>query len=1231
MKKLVVWAVCVAACIPGLAQTLQAPFVHPGLNHSRADLDRMKEKVLAKEHPWIEGWDSLCNFRDSRADFKASPKPTLGGSDGTRQRAERDAKAAYYNMLRWYVTGDESHARCAVDILNDWSNSIKSVVTGELFMLPVAAFMKAADLVRLYPGWEQEDRERFEKMARDYFYPACRDFLGTPGSWPGWDGPANTCCLYIGVYLDDAEMVNSAIDYYKNGASGGSINQGIVFDGQPTEMGRDQPHAVIGLDFYADLCQTLWNQGVDMFSYQDNLLLKGFEYYAKFNLEHPVDWKPIVYQGHKFYYPAPSSGNPGSMPNNRILANELVYHHYVDRKGLDAPWLRTMMKLKNVDVLYGLMYTCSDTTTAYVPYPVPPVPEGLEAQGGLHRIALDWKPAGGDVANGYDIQRSMSPDGGFETIGSWSGNATSEYADTAIVPGKTYYYRVRAKNQSGESGWTAPVSATAEQGSTTLFPAGWTQRDIDKEDWMIDGVTKYAPVNGNTFVVTGSGRDIYRPDHPEGNFTYSAVSGDFELVARMFSGEQFGNKEKFGLVVRENTTTSSQKVMLWVGDAGTRQTHFIWRGTSDGGGWIDGSDHTWMPFWFKLVRKGDKFEAYVSDYGTVWHQIGAADIPFPTDCLAGIWVCGGGGRPEGYTVSFDHVSLTAAGTALPPMPENLKVETSGSTALKLSWSTQGHVSAYKLCRATSPDGPFVTLATNLSEPSYVDDGLEPATTYYYKVWSSNAAGESNGCAEGSASTSALSLPSAPSGVEAFAGNGFVGLSWEATGERTAYYQVRRGTSFGGPYTLMGRAMDCRFTDHKVDNGQMYYYVVSAVNAVGEGKASDEAKAYPQVGRCQYWPLDEGSGTEATDVWNGGVAQLAGNAVYEGGKFHSGVRLNGGHLSFPSGWASGWKDFSLSLWVRPERVENWARIVDCNRGTDNNFFLTVQAAQTGFLRYAITQGGNSDEQQINTNFKMKAGAWTHIVLTQKGSTGILYANGVEVGRNENLTLSPSSLGATTQNFIGRSAYASDPSLFGWVDDVRVYDCALDAGQVSALYGAATQAITFGELAECKVGDEAFTPPVSSTSGLSVALKSSAPSVVEVVNGHGLLPLSAGRSEITALQTGNLLYASALPVVRTQVVSEGSGVESAAQVGAEWCAEVSGGRLTVRFSSVPARNTVVGLYSLSGTLVGTVGVSGGLECGMPVGQMSSGVYLLKVSDGEHTGVRKIILNKETNGKM
>lgn len=182
MRKIFLIAILCLVPFIGQAQELQAPFAHPGLNHSRADLERMKEKVLAKEKPWIDGWDALCAFRDAQSDFKASPKPSLGGTDGTRQRASRDAMAAYYNILRWYVTGDEAHARCAVDILNAWSASVQSVVTGELYMLPACEFMEAAELVRLYPGWKAEDVERFEKMARDYIYPACRDFRGEAGT-----------------------------------------------------------------------------------------------------------------------------------------------------------------------------------------------------------------------------------------------------------------------------------------------------------------------------------------------------------------------------------------------------------------------------------------------------------------------------------------------------------------------------------------------------------------------------------------------------------------------------------------------------------------------------------------------------------------------------------------------------------------------------------------------------------------------------------------------------------------------------------------------------------------------------------------------------------------------------------------------------------------------------------------------------------------------------------------
>ena len=53
MRKIFLIAILCLVPFIGQAQELQAPFAHPGLNHSRADLERMKEKVLGKEKPWI--------------------------------------------------------------------------------------------------------------------------------------------------------------------------------------------------------------------------------------------------------------------------------------------------------------------------------------------------------------------------------------------------------------------------------------------------------------------------------------------------------------------------------------------------------------------------------------------------------------------------------------------------------------------------------------------------------------------------------------------------------------------------------------------------------------------------------------------------------------------------------------------------------------------------------------------------------------------------------------------------------------------------------------------------------------------------------------------------------------------------------------------------------------------------------------------------------------------------
>jgi hypothetical protein len=150
------------------------------------------------------------------------------------------------------------------------------------------------------------------------------------------------------------------------------------------------------------------------------------------------------------------------------------------------------------------------------------------------------------------------------------------------------------------------------------------------------------------------------------------------------------------------------------------------------------------------------------------------------------------------------------------------------------------------------------------------------------------------------------------------------------------------------------------------------------------------------------------------------------------------------------------DFTISTWVNLDAASGWSRIFDFGSGITSNMFLTPANGATGTVRFAITTSGGGGEQQINGTSALPTGAWTHVAVTLSGNLGILYVNGVEVGRNEALTLTPMSLGSTTQNWIGRSQYP-DPYLDGRVDDFRIYDNALPASDVLALFNGTAGAL------------------------------------------------------------------------------------------------------------------------------------------------------------------------------
>lgn len=192
------------------------------------------------------------------------------------------------------------------------------------------------------------------------------------------------------------------------------------------------------------------------------------------------------------------------------------------------------------------------------------------------------------------------------------------------------------------------------------------------------------------------------------------------------------------------------------------------------------------------------------------------------------------------------IDNAGSGTAptVPAAPAGLTA-TPGNAAVQLQWTAVTGAASYNVKRATTANGPFVTVGANVTATSYADAGLTNETTYYYVVSAVNAAGESvNSTVVNAKPTAGITAPAAPLALAAVAGDAQISLSWTASAGATSY-NVKRAVVNGGPYTTVGTATSPSFVNTGLTNGTTYYYVVTAVNSAGESANSNQASATPQ--------------------------------------------------------------------------------------------------------------------------------------------------------------------------------------------------------------------------------------------------------------------------------------------------------------------------------------------------------------------------------------------------
>jgi fibronectin type 3 domain-containing protein len=184
----------------------------------------------------------------------------------------------------------------------------------------------------------------------------------------------------------------------------------------------------------------------------------------------------------------------------------------------------------------------------------------------------------------------------------------------------------------------------------------------------------------------------------------------------------------------------------------------------------------------------------------------------------------------------------AAPAQVPAVPTGL-MAAAANTQVRLTWSANATATSYNVKRTTTTGGPY----TKISSPSatnFTDTGLTNGTTYFYVVSAVNSTGESANSAQASATPGApTQSPSAPTGLTAAGGNTQISLAWTASSGATSYY-IKRSATNGGPYSQVATASVPSLVDTGLTNGTTYFYVVSALNSIGESPNSAQASAIP---------------------------------------------------------------------------------------------------------------------------------------------------------------------------------------------------------------------------------------------------------------------------------------------------------------------------------------------------------------------------------------------------
>ena len=430
---------------------------------------------------------------------------------------------------------------------------------------------------------------------------------------------------------------------------------------------------------------------------------------------------------------------------------------------------------------------------------------------------LTWNAVSG--ATSYRVFRSESRGSGYSLLGTTT--ATS-YVNTGAAVGKTYYYRVKAVNSVGTSGYSNIVSGKAKTAAPAApsVTAGNSSTGKPQLTWKaVSGAVKY---------------EVYRSTRQ--NSGYSLL-GTTTSTSYVNTGASTGTTYYYRVkaVNRDGMASGYSNIVSGKAKAAAPAAPSVTAGNSSTGK----PRLTW-----KAVSGAVSYRIYRSESrGTGYSLLGTTSSTsyVNTGAAAGktYYYRVKAVNRDGMASGYSNIVSGKAKAAVPAAP-SVTAGNSSTGKPRLTWKAVSGAVSYRIYRSESRGTGYSLLGTT-SSTSYVNTGAAAGKTYYYRVKAVNRDGMASGYSNIVSGKATLPAPVLNIGLSVSSGKPM--LAWDAVPGATSY-RIYRSTSRGTGYSLLATTTSTSHVNTSAAKGTTYYYRVKACNAAGLSPYSNIVSARP---------------------------------------------------------------------------------------------------------------------------------------------------------------------------------------------------------------------------------------------------------------------------------------------------------------------------------------------------------------------------------------------------